>query len=320
MKKKFQVFISSTYLDLIEERQAAVEAILSAGHIPAGMELFTAGNESQWEVIKRWIEESDMYMLILGGRYGSIEPKSNKSYTQLEYEYALSIDKPLFTVVISKEALNEKAKNLGVDAIETSLPLYKEFNNHVTNKMVKFWDNKKDIKLAIYESINQFVSTKKMIGWVRGNESLDNIVVTDEIVRLSKENAEMREKLIDYDNSNKILGLSFDEFFKIILNEEIVDSLTTQELTNTYYEKISKYFSIDYKSLLSYFIVKNKFFIGRKPYSASIVKKLDDYNLIILTEPGTIRNDITTCTVTLSEHGKMFLLYLKKRLPPDIFP
>lgn len=40
MKKKYQIFISSTYQDLKEERQAAVEAILKAGHIPAGMELF----------------------------------------------------------------------------------------------------------------------------------------------------------------------------------------------------------------------------------------------------------------------------------------
>lgn len=89
MKKKLQVFLSSTYTDLIDERQAAVEAILSIGHIPAGMELFKAGNESQLETIKRWIDESDIYVLILGGRYGSLEPKSQLSYTQLEYEYAV---------------------------------------------------------------------------------------------------------------------------------------------------------------------------------------------------------------------------------------
>ena len=45
--KKLQVFISSTYIDLKNERQAAVEAVLDAGHIPAGMELFKAGNETQ---------------------------------------------------------------------------------------------------------------------------------------------------------------------------------------------------------------------------------------------------------------------------------
>ena len=90
MDKKLQIFISSTYTDLISERQSAVQAILNAGHIPAGMELFTAGSESQLETIYNWIDNSDIYMLILGGRYGSIEPKSRKSYTQLEYEYAVA--------------------------------------------------------------------------------------------------------------------------------------------------------------------------------------------------------------------------------------
>lgn len=50
-EKKLQVFVSSTYTDLKEERQAAVEAILATGNIPAGMELFTAGNLSQMAVI-----------------------------------------------------------------------------------------------------------------------------------------------------------------------------------------------------------------------------------------------------------------------------
>jgi hypothetical protein len=89
MNKKMQVFISSTYTDLIEERQKAVEAILNAGHIPAGMELFKAGR-SQMETIKKWIDESDVYCLLLGGRYGSIEEESGLSYTELEYKYAVS--------------------------------------------------------------------------------------------------------------------------------------------------------------------------------------------------------------------------------------
>jgi len=48
IRKRLQVFVSSTFSDLREERQAAVEAILSAGHIPAGMEL------SQQETNPRW--------------------------------------------------------------------------------------------------------------------------------------------------------------------------------------------------------------------------------------------------------------------------
>ncbi len=47
VERRLQVFVSSTYMDLKEERQAAVSTILKAGHIPAGMELFSSGNESQ---------------------------------------------------------------------------------------------------------------------------------------------------------------------------------------------------------------------------------------------------------------------------------
>jgi len=45
MKRKMQIFISSTYTDMLEERQATVQAVLNANYIPAGMELFKAGNE-----------------------------------------------------------------------------------------------------------------------------------------------------------------------------------------------------------------------------------------------------------------------------------
>ena len=71
MKRKLQVFISSTYEDLHDERQAAVEEILKCGHIPAGMELFGSVNKSQFEIIKKWIEDCDVFILILGGKYGS---------------------------------------------------------------------------------------------------------------------------------------------------------------------------------------------------------------------------------------------------------
>lgn len=146
LQKRLQVFISSTYTDLLSERQAAVEAILTAGHIPAGMELFTSGDESQMEVIKQWIDESDVYLLILGGRYGSIEPTSGKSYTQLEYEYAANQSKPLFSCVINQNALEIKVKKSGSSVIETdNASQLKTFRELVSGKMVRFWDDETHI-------------------------------------------------------------------------------------------------------------------------------------------------------------------------------
>jgi hypothetical protein len=83
MQKKYQIFISSTYVDLIEERQRVLRAILDMGHIPAGMELFSAADEEQFSYIKRIIDECDYYVLVVGGRYGSVDD-DGVSYTEKE--------------------------------------------------------------------------------------------------------------------------------------------------------------------------------------------------------------------------------------------
>ena len=111
-KKKFQVFISSTYRDLIEERQAAVEAVLQAGHFPVGMELFTADNQPQWNIIKKWIDESDVFLLIMGGRYGSLNEVAKKSYVHMEYEYAINQGIRVIAVVLSNDFLQNKSTYL----------------------------------------------------------------------------------------------------------------------------------------------------------------------------------------------------------------
>jgi hypothetical protein len=69
MDKRYQVFISSTYADLLEERQEVIQALLELDCIPAGMELFPAASEDQWTLIKKVIDDCDYYMAIVAGRY-----------------------------------------------------------------------------------------------------------------------------------------------------------------------------------------------------------------------------------------------------------
>lgn len=45
MDKRYQVFISSTYVDLQEERQSVLQTLMEMDCIPAGMELFPAADE-----------------------------------------------------------------------------------------------------------------------------------------------------------------------------------------------------------------------------------------------------------------------------------
>lgn len=238
-EKKYQVFVSSTYTDLKEERQAAVEAILSSGHIPAGMELFSAGDETQMTVIKRWIDESDIYMLIHGGRYGSIEPKSGKSYTHLEFEYALQQAKPMFAVVISDAALEGKVKIEGTGVLEmNNQQQLSLFRTEVTSRLVRFWDDKKDIKLAIHETISDFSHSKELIGWVRADNVVNTALLADEIASLSKENADLREKILNTpkDISPQYFGMSYDELIVLINQEELLNGFNSSEIIDFLYE------------------------------------------------------------------------------------
>lgn len=226
MRKKLQVFISSTYNDLIEERQAAVEAILNTGHIPAGMELFSAGNESQLDTVKRWIDESDIYLLILGGRYGTLEPTSRKSYTQLEYEYALGKDMPLFAVVISDEALESKVRQNGTVVMELeNQEAYKEFKAIVLSKICRYFNDKKDIKLAVHETINSFIARFEFSGWVSGRDIPDVESILKENLLLAKENLRLKHELDKCKEKQKQ-----DNLLNGYEYELLVDSLNSVEI------------------------------------------------------------------------------------------
>ena len=196
MKRKLQIFVSSTFTDLRAERQAAVEAILRAGHIPAGMELFSAGDKSQLETIYRWIDESDVYMLILGGRYGTVESDSGKSYTQLEYEHAVSSGKKFFSVVLTDTAIESKVKAEGTTAIERQNPLKLEkFREVVMSRICRLVSDEKDIKLAIHETLLEFLREYHFDGWVSAREMASAEDTAREVTRLANENAGLRAAL-----------------------------------------------------------------------------------------------------------------------------
>lgn len=185
-EKKLQIFVSSTYKDMLEEREAAIETILQTHNIPAGMELFSSGSESQLETIKEWINDSDLYVLILGGRYGSLEPKSQKSYTQLEYEYAIEIGKPYFAIVISEDFLDEKVKSKGTKVIEIeNSAKYQEFRKSVLEKICVFYKNIDDLKYKLSTNIENTAKKHDFSGWIRGKTLSDYIEEDKDDILLS---------------------------------------------------------------------------------------------------------------------------------------
>lgn len=186
MNKKLQVFVSSTYIDLIEERKIAVQAILNAGHIPAGMELFSTG-KSQMKTIQKWIDESDVYMLILGGRYGSIEEESGLSYTELEYRYALSSNMPVFAIVLNDNYLYVKAAYSGKDRVfeKNNIEKYNSFKLMVKSKIVRFVEDIHHIAITIHSQLNVYNDPDyNLIGWSKNMQNNSKITtsVSNEII------------------------------------------------------------------------------------------------------------------------------------------
>ena len=262
--KKFQVFVSSTYLDMKKERQEAVMAILNAGHIPAGMELFAANDKSQWETIRNWIDESDIFMLILGGRYGSIESESQKSYIESEYDYAVQNGKPFFSVVISEKALDSKVRSEGKEVIESvDTKKLAEFRAKVMSKVVKEFSSSTEMELAIYESLKLFERNEEIVGWVRPTANNDLSPFLEELKRIREERDSLSKKL----SKIKVVEPQNKEYESLItlLNDKKVDIsyIKNQDvflsLSEEYFFKKYSYSSIsqmpDVITLLDLFVI-----------------------------------------------------------------
>ncbi len=320
--KKLQVFISSTYLDLKAERQAAVEAILKAGHIPAGMELFSAGSESQLETIKRWIDGSDVYMLILGGRYGSVEPKTSLSYTELEYDYAASKTKPLFSIVITDLALQEKIKATGKDAIETdNTKELKLFREKVLGRTSSFFSDNKDIKLAVHETLADFQNRFAFDGWVSGKSIADISLLTAELASLRSERDEAISRVSELQAAaEKVAAKSASEVHDSEF-EELINILQSIQITTTTFNKSEDETpqSFTVLELLDHYRdpmirgIPNKAGMSdtQKLLFFNIFPKLDMYGLATLEKVTGVQWK----NYTLTPKGKALLMYVdRKRL------
>lgn len=121
------------------------------------------------KTIHKWIDESDVYMLILGGRYGTIEEESGLSYTELEYRYAISKNMPVFAIVLDERFLHIKASNTADIFERKNKSKYKSFKKYVETKIIFFANNidqiSSHIKSQLYDIIND--DEYKLIGWVK---------------------------------------------------------------------------------------------------------------------------------------------------------
>ncbi len=189
MEKKYQVFISSTYEDLKDERKEVYNALLDSECIPAGMELFYATDKDQFTVIKKIIDYCDYYVLIIGGRYGTINLETGKSYTEMEYDYAISKKIPVLVFAfddISKLPIERKETD------KQKIDLLNYFKNKaMNNRMANFWKDKSELRYKVVISINKAKQEFDRPGWIRGDENFS----PEKIISLLEENNKLKKEL-----------------------------------------------------------------------------------------------------------------------------
>jgi hypothetical protein len=189
--KRYQVFISSTFADLQDERQKVMQAVMEIDCIPAGMELFPALDEEQFTFIKRVIDDSDYYLLIVGGRYGSISPQGI-SYTEAEYDYAVSKGIKVIALVhgdpqsipIGKSEVSAEAR----EKLES-------FRNKVSQgRLVRFWKSAGELPMLVTASLAKTMSLYPAKGWIRGDAAASTDIL-NQLNDLRRENADLLKQI-----------------------------------------------------------------------------------------------------------------------------
>lgn len=236
MDKRYQVFISSTYEDLKTERQAAISCLLDMNCIPVGMEQFPASSLSQWEYITKMIDMSDYYLLIVAGKYGSIDPKENISYTEKEYKYAVSKGMPVLAF------LHENIDQLPaykVGATDEEREKIRNFHSDVKNagRLVDFYSDIMDLKYKIATAMPKIINDVPRSGWVRADQAENAIEAMRDasgFQELKKQLEVIQNTILDKFEQTRIkwepisseeINAMFDEVF----NEELKIPILSQE-------------------------------------------------------------------------------------------
>ena len=208
MEKRYQVFVSSTFLDLENEREIAVQTLMKMNCIPSGMELFPAADIEQFEFIKTVINDCDYYLLIIGGKYGSMTDEGI-SYTEKEYDHAIENGiKVIAFFHKTPEILPVKNSEVSQETIEK----LKNFREKVSKgRLVNFWENKDQLAGMIALGIISLIRMYPAIGWVRADKT-STFESLEENNSLRKKNSELEVQIVKLkeltSNSNSQGGLA----------------------------------------------------------------------------------------------------------------
>jgi hypothetical protein len=227
-KKIYQVFVSSTYTDLKDERWSIIDSLLSFDCIPAAMEFFSASDDGQFEYIKRIMDISDYYLLILGGRYGTLAP-DGVSYTEKEYQYAKDIGLEILVLII------QDPSKLPPDLNETKqkqIKKYKLFRKEVSkNRIVTFWDSPSELPKYALQALHKAFRDKPTVGWIRGDQVASDEYIKAREIQTEEKIRKLLEAASSIDDIDDLIELAHN--YRYNSSDSVVGILKKAYLTET---------------------------------------------------------------------------------------
>ena len=282
MEKKYQVFVSSTFTDLQEERKKILDILLMADCIPAGMEAFVAADVEQFEVIKKVIDLCDYYVLIIGKRYGSLHPETGISYTEMEYDYAIEKGIPVLVFALdpSVEVTAEKQESDPIKAQKLQAFRTKAMNN----RLASVWLTRDDLTGKLAVSIMKAKTEISRPGWRRGAD-FDEGLLRREMMVLKDENTKLRNELVEKQKTIEQLSakpnLAFEDC-QIGIDYSYYDDVHKRRFSSTLNTTLKKVFLVIATQMMDVMISEvtiHNTLLSQLPFKGSL-KTITDHQVI----------------------------------------
>lgn len=156
-REAYRVFVSSTFVDMIPYRDAIRDAISNCDAIAYGMERFVAAPIRPLDRCYEEIAGSQIFVLLLGHRYGEIDKDSGKSYTELEFIRAKESGLPILAFLLDTDKVGTPAKFRETDAQYEALLRFKAELKDSKEITVCTFASEKDLQEKATRSIHETI-------------------------------------------------------------------------------------------------------------------------------------------------------------------
>jgi hypothetical protein len=161
IKQYVPIFIASTYTDFIPYRTAVWRVVEKLSLAVSGMEVFGARTATPLETCVQEVKKCEIFIGIVGMRFGSIDPQTRKSYVQIEYETALEKGIDILVYLLDEENASIPPKYVDTDERAARLRDFKErlFKKHT----VELFGSPNDLAKKVERDLLRLFDEKKIL-------------------------------------------------------------------------------------------------------------------------------------------------------------